>query len=372
MDFRIDQSRFLNALSLAQSVADRKGTGVTANVLISAHADHRVICVATDNNLSITESIEAETERTGSLTVSAKHLLAVLRTMPAGPLRVESLENNRIQLTSGRATIQLLGLPERDFPARPDAATATFHTLPTKILRTLIDRTLFSVSSDETRVNLNGALFEASPGTLTMVSTDGHRLTKCSVKVPEHPFGEQRLILPRKGLVELKKVLDQAEETIEVAQANGYFFARSLRLILTIKLNNVTFPPYQQVIPKKYDRQVRLPRQEFLGCLRRAAVLAPEKTSTVRIELRPNILELVADNPELGIATQQMELEYSGLPLMAGFNADYLIAALEAMDEEMAILEFQGELDPCVIRPGIPPEAKAESDLLAVVMPMRI
>ena len=137
-------------------------------------------------------------------------------------------------------------------------------------------------------------------------------------------------------------------------------------LTLSIKLNNVTFPPYKQVVPTAHQRRVKADRQTLLGALRQAEVMAPEKTATVRLQLGPGKLELTADNPDLGVAHQEIEVEYAGDELVAGFNARYLIDVLEAMATESVNLEFQGELDPCVLRPVDGP------DYLGVVMPMRI
>jgi DNA polymerase-3 subunit beta len=198
-----------------------------------------------------------------------------------------------------------------------------------------------------------------------MVSTDGHRLTKLSLPLTG-PQLERGIIIPRKGMLEIKRVLDRVSGEVGLAVDGQHLYLQAEELLLSVKLNNVVFPPYEQVIPREFRRRVTALRDEMIDVLKRAEVMAPEKTATVRLELDKGSLKLTADNPDLGVAHQEIEIEYQGEPLVAGFNARYLIEVLEAMDTKQVHLDFQGELDPCVLRPVDGP------DYLGVVMPMRI
>jgi DNA polymerase-3 subunit beta len=373
MEFEIDQARFLSALSLAQTVADKRATmPVLANVLLRASADGHVVCSATDMMISLTETVPADVRSPGSLTVGVKHLHGVIRTLPGGELRFRGLDNHWAQIVAGKSEFKLMGMPETDFPALPDpergakgSKPVAFTTITGHVLSDLIQKTEFSVSTDEARVNLNGVLLESDGSIATMVSTDGHRLTKYA-RPMEGLVLDKGIIIPRKGMLELRRVLDRHPGEVELGVGDQCLFLRAGELTLSVKLNNVAFPPYKQVIPAAHKREVRVGRDELLGALRRAEVMAPEKTATVRVRLSEGTLELTADNPDLGVAHHEIAVDLRGEGLEAGFNARYLMAALEVIDGEDVRLQFQNELDPCVIKPG------DEADFLAVVMPMRI
>lgn len=369
MEFEIDQARFLAALALAQTVAEKRGTmPVLANVLLRATSDGHVVCSATDMMIALTETVPADIKSTGSVTVGVRHLHGVVRTLAPGKLRVQGLENHWVQILAGSSQFKLMGMPENDFPALPSAdgkEKLTFTSVQSHALADLIHKTQFSVSTDEARVNLNGVLLECDGETGAMISTDGHRLTKFST-----PFAGPKLskgvIIPRKGMLELRRVLERAGSEVELAFTDQYLFLRADELVLSIKLNQVAFPPYSAVIPKAFQREAELPREELLQALRRAEVMAPEKTATVRLQLAKGRLELTADNPDMGVAHQKLPIDYDGPTLTAGFNARYLLEVLDVIDTDNVRLEFQGELDPCVVKPVDGP------DFVGVVMPMRI
>ena len=370
MEFEIDQARFSSALNLAQTVADRRGTmPVLANVLLRATADDELVCSATDMTIALTETVACKVGSPGSLTLGVRHLHNVVRTLPTGPLRIKSLDNSWAQIVASRAEFKLMGMPEGDFPELPDPSGVAFTKVASHKLVDLIEKTLFSVSTDEARVNLNGALLESDGSRATMVSTDGHRLTKYSVAL-EGPTLSEGIIIPRKGMDEIRRVLNRIEGECELGVSDQYLFLRADALTLSVKLNAVVFPPWQQVVPKDFQRRAGIGRDELSGALRQAAVIAPEKTATVKLQLEPGNLKLSADNPELGAINLELPIDYDGSPLTAGFNANYLIDALASVDAERVFLDLQGELDPCVLRPSV--DDGEAPDFLAVVMPMRI
>ncbi len=371
MEFEIDQARFLSALTLAHTVADKRATmPVLANVLLRATKDDELVVSATDMMISLTETVGCKVHGPGSLTLGVRHLNNVVRTLPSGAVRIKSLDNSWAQIVAGRSEFKLMGMPEGDFPELPDASGVAFTTVASHKLVDLIDKTLFSVSTDEARVNLNGALFECDGKKATMVSTDGHRLTKYSLEFGGPKLGKG-IVIPRKGMDEIRKVLNKVEGECGLAIADGYLFVKADALTLSVKLNNVTFPPYQQVVPKDFQRRAEVSRDELIAALRQAVVIAPEKTATVKVQLDKGVLRLAADNPELGAINLELAVDYDGSSLTAGFNANYLIEALGAMGSERSYLDFQGELDPCVLRPaGV--DGQPAPEFLAVVMPMRI
>jgi len=370
MEFHVPQTEFSAALALANAVADRRVTGqpILGNVLITARKDNNVEIAATDMTISIAEVVVAEVVKVGALTIGARYLHDVVKTLPKGkPLNVKAMENHWARLSIGRSEFKLMGQAPADFPALPSPKKSIkVAMVPVDALAELVDKTVFSVSTDETRVNLNGVLFESNGELGTMVSTDGHRLTKLSLPLAG-PKLERGIIIPRKGMLEIKRILDRlGGGQVGVTVDGQHIFLQTDTMTLSVKLNNVVFPPYEQVIPKKYDRRVTADRAELVDMLTRAEVMAPGKTATVRVQLAPGSMQVTADNPDLGVAHQEIEVEYQGDPLVAGFNARYMLDILGGCESQRVTLDFQGELDPCVIRPV------EGSDYLGVVMPMRI
>src|SRR5690606_28571570 len=285
MEFEIDQARFLSALTLAQTVADRRSTmPVLANVLLRATTNDELVCCATDMMIALTETVPCKVSSPGSLTLGVRHLHNVVRTLPSGPVRIKSLDNSWAQIVASRSEFKLMGMPEGDFPELPDPAGVKLTEIASHKLVDLIDKTLFSVSTDEARLNLNGALFESDGKTATMVSTDGHRLTKYSVPL-DGPQLSRGIIIPRKGMDEIRKVLNRAEGACKLGVSDSYLFIEAESSMLSVKLNNVTFPPWQQVVPKDFQRRAGINREELISALRQAAVIAPEKTATVKLQL---------------------------------------------------------------------------------------
>jgi DNA polymerase-3 subunit beta len=302
--------------------------------------------------VSVREVLDASAISHGGICISVAHLLNVVRSLPAKPLRIKGLENHWLSVKTGRSEFKLMGQSPADYPAIPEAE----HTGPWTVascagLRDVIDRTMFSVSTDEARTNLNGLYIESTGQRLTAVSTDGHRLTKLTA---EMPFPKtDKIIIPRRGLAELRKFIDKRPGEVALASngAAGHLFAKAGQAFMAIKLSNLVFPPYEQVIPRECSRRVIADRAELIGVLKRSEMMAPEKTATVKLEIAKGSLVLTADNPDLGIAREEIDVEFKGEPLAAGFNASYLIEVLAAMTTAKVALEFKAELDPCVLRP---------------------
>lgn len=378
MDISISQPALLAALTVAQSVADKRSATqpILANVLLRATKGGKLVVSATDLHIGITEEVTCESvAKAGTITLGARYLHSIIKTLPASAtLNLVALDNHWLAVRYGkrRDEFKMMGQPATDYP---ELATLPKGQAVSKVdaaaLADLIDKTAFSVSDDEARVNLNGALLESDGKTATMVTTDGHRLTKLSLELAGTPTLTRGIIIPRKGLQEIKRILDRIKGQVGIAVDGQHFYLQTdTGLTLSVKLNNVVFPPYTQVIPKTdlggATRRVTADRIELLDVLRRAEVMAPEKTATVRLTLGAGSLQLTADNPDLGVAHQEIEVEYTGATLVVGFNAHYMIEVLEAIECPRVFLDFTGELDPCVIRPA------EGQDYLGVVMPMRI
>lgn len=365
MELKIQKPEFLKGLRIAHSIADRKSTmPMLANVLLRATGQNTLQVAATDLNVSVSAELQSENVAEGGLTVGAKALHDIVSSMPGDALRLRRAENNWAEITAGKVDYRLVGMPDRDFPKIPDPADVEFTEIDPVVLREMIDRVLFSVCNDETRFHLNGVLFESDGTSARMVSTDGHRLSKVERKLDGAPTLTAGIIIPKKGVVELKRVLDNSEKT-RMAIKSPYIFVTGDRITLAVKLIDSQFPAYQQVIPKDHSKEVVIDRHMLLSALKRAQLMSSE-TRGVKFSVSENGLVISSDNPDIGEVREELEANYSGESVSIGFNPRYVIELLSQMATDQVTLELNGELDPGLLRPF------SDDDYLGVVMPMRI
>lgn len=371
MDLEIDRTRLFEAIALLNPVADRRSSmDVLAHVQLVA-GDDALTCSATDMMLALADPVPCKTSKPGGLTLDAKTLLNVLRTLPEGTIRITALENSYAQIKTGRSEFRIRGLDLGLFPDLPTPKDATFVKVGAADLERAIARVFFSVSSDESRVNLNGALFDSRADSTIFVSTDGHRLTRFEAKLA---LGIGTAVVPRKGLKEIRAVLSGASvDEVEVGRFMGHLFVRVGEVVLSVKLSDVTFPPWEQVMPKEFKSKASVDRAEFAAALRQAITIAPEKTSAVTMRIGEASIGLSAANPELGsialdVPAERTKIEGEG-EFVAGFNAAYLFETMTAIESERVDVRINEPLDPIAVAPSEPLE---DGDFLAVVMPMRI
>ena len=221
MEFKIEKASFLEGLYYAQGIADRKSTmPILANVLLRTDGQDRVVVAATDLNITVTTEIPCEVLSEGGLTVGAKHLHDIVKSLPGDRLGLKRTDNQYAEISAGKVNYRVVGLADRDFPRQPNHREVTFHKVDTAVLRDLIAKTFFSISTDETRYHLNGVLFECDgngdKAVARMVSTDGHRLCKCERILPGGPKLTPGVLIPRKGLMELRRALESADAQVKI------------------------------------------------------------------------------------------------------------------------------------------------------------
>lgn len=367
MHIVIKKNEFIKGLYLAQSIADRKSTmPVLANVLIRTEGKEAVLCAATDLRVSVAAEMKAEVLEEGGMSIGAKHLFEIVKGLPGEEVSFKKTENNWAEIKAGKAKYRIVGMSDRDFPRLPDHRSVDFKEMDASTLSDMIDKTIFSVSSDETRRHLSGIYMEWRGGTVRMVSTDGHRLSKVEYEVGEGLEIETGLIIPRKGVLEMRRLLEGTEGTCDLGLREGNLFVRAKDLCLSTKLVDAPFPPYQQVIPSENEKKAKAKRADLLEALRRMAIMATERNGGIRFELSDGVLRITSDNPDLGEAQEELDVEYEGESLTIGFNARYFIDVLNEMKGEGVVLEFNGELDPGMVR------SEEGEAYLGVVMPMRL
>jgi DNA polymerase III subunit beta len=366
MEFRIQKTEFMRGLRLAQGIADRKSTmPILANVLLRTDGKTKLLVAATDLNVSLSAELAVKVEREGGLTVGARPLHDIVANLPGEDIVFKKAENNWADIKAAKVAYKLVGMPDRDFPRMPDHREVKYAKCDAAVLREMIDKTLFSVSSDETRFHLNGVYFECDGARARMVSTDGHRLSKVERTLTGGPELTGGVIIPKKGLTEIKRAIEGERGACDLAVQGSHVFVRTGDVALAVKTIESQFPPYEQVIPRGNNKVVVVDRNALFEALKRATLMSSE-TRGVRFSVEDGVLHVASDNPELGEVREEIDVGYKGPALSVGFNARYFIDILSQMTTEQVRLELAGELDPAVVKP------LEGEDYLGVVMPMRI
>src|SRR5215469_6402261 len=364
MKFEALRDTLLKPVQAVVGVVERRQTmPILANVLLTV-ADKSLSVTATDLEVELVAKVEVEVK--GEVTVPARKLLDICRALPEGAKVTLSLERERITVKSGRSRFVLATLPASEFPAVEDIKTQRSVDLPQKQLRELIDQTHFSMAQQDVRYYLNGLLLELSSKRVRSVATDGHRLAMCDLEANVADLPAQQVIVPRKGVMELQRLLTDGEEPAKVAFGTNHVRVELPGLRFTSKLIDGRFPDYERVVPKGGDKDIIADRQVLRDALGRTAILSNEKYRGVRLQLAPNRLKVMAHNPEQEEAEDEVEVSYKGTELEIGFNVSYLMDALSALHTEQVRITLTDSNSSCLIR-------HPENDTCRyVVMPMRL
>ena len=368
MKLRIDREELLQAVGRIQAIVERRGTlPILANALIRASSEG-VTLAATDLEIGVVSTHPAKVEEDGAITLGAKKLFEIARELEDSEVTLVLEEGSRVMLTCGQARFSLLSISPEEYPTIAGADGVSFIEMESSLLAEMIDRTLFAASTDETRYNLNGVYMEAAEkGRIRFVATDGHRLAKVEKTPPAAlSFLDKGIIIPRKGVSEIRKLCDDTDGAVELGLRDGFLLARRPGLLLSARLIDGEFPSYQQVIPTDFKIRLVIDRQHLTHAVRRIALLANERSHGFRVVLEDGQLELSAHNPDLGDAREVLTVDYSGPRFETGFNSRYVLDGLASMVAKEVLLELSDELAPAKLRPADDP------DHLVIVMPMRL
>ncbi len=368
MEIKAQREDLLAALYYTQSIVERRNTmPILANVLIESQPKE-IQVTATDLEVGVRGKLDGEVSKEGMVTVNARKLYEIVREAPGETIQLKRMENEWVEIKSGKSLFRIVGMEAREFPQFPKFDGEKLCTVPAGLLREMIDRTIFSVSTDETRYSLNGVFIEPVAGDkLRMVATDGHRLALID-KATGSIGLERGVILPRKGLAELRKLLEEADDgLISIGFKENMGLVVRDRTELFMRLIEGDFPDYSKVIPKGNPYTAKVDQDEFLQALRRVSILSSERYKGIKLEVKEGRMSMSANNPDLGEAVEEVDIEYQGKPLSIGFNARYLIDVLGVLGSGGEVqLELKDELSPSIVR-------KAEDEgYLYVVMPMRL
>lgn len=378
MQLLIGRNPFKKLVSIAQGVVPKRSTKpILTHLLLDADAEGGLTVAATDEELSFSGGTEAQVEQSGRIVVQAKDLYDIVRNLPDHPIQLISLpEENQLEIKCDRIEFKLHTLPAEDFPNLPQMDPGESHTFPVAALAQLIDHTIFAVSHEETRYYLGGVYLESGEdNNLRAVATDGHRLALSEAPAPGTLELTPGQILPRKLLGELRKMLDTDKGEVTIGfQDKRVLFEYGSQTLMSLLVEG-SFPDYRQVIPKSPNMNCRVPRVELLDALRRISLLSPDKTGGVRFQLDDNQLTISSQHTGRGQAQQMVQVLEGGGTIEVGFNANYFIDALAAIETADVMLELTNHLSPCLLRPYHEPDEDGkmpEGSQLNVVMPMRL
>ncbi len=377
MYFEIDKREFIKGLGLMQSVAGRKTTLPILSHILLEWEKNSLYLTGTDLETGIREELMAKIHEEGKASVSAKKLYEIVRELPEETIHIRKKDNQWIILQCGKSIFNLAGLDPEEFPSLPTYQEGNFSTISTRIIREMIEKTAFAASNEESRYHLNGLLFaqtkQAGEEMLRMVATDGHRLSLVD-RQNKKVLGieEKGIIMPKKGILEVKKIIGdhagEGEMEIYFNATHGFF--KVGRSLTVIRLIEGEFPEYEQVIPKGNDKKVVMLKERVMSSLKRVSTMANERMEGVKFSLKLNSVELSSAHQDFGDAQEEVEVLYDGPPLQVGFNARYLIEALNVMDTEEILMELKDEGSPGILRPSS--STLGVSNQLSIIMPMRL
>jgi DNA polymerase III subunit beta len=372
MEFTVNKADLVRELSLSQGVVERKTTiPILSNVLLEA-AGERLTLTATDLELGIRCSCPARVKKEGAGTVPARKLLDYVRLLPEGDVNMKFLENHWASINSGRSRTRIAGMSRESFPELPQMPEPIAE-IPVKMLASMIARTAFAISTEESRFTLNGALLLMRPEGLTMVATDGHRLAYVQASAAEggnldKPF---RALVPKKAMAELVKLADDAgadAKAIFAGDDNHLFFQVGHRLLITRKLTG-NFPDYERVLPKDHQHTATLERNEIRSAIERVAQFADERSRAVRVLFTNGEVRVFSSSVETGESEESVPSQYDGPDLEIGFNAQYLMDFLRSIPQDKVAFELKDQKSAGEMRPA---GESVPDQYRYVVMPMRI
>jgi DNA polymerase-3 subunit beta len=372
MKLTIDRAALLKALAHVQSVVERRNTiPILSNVLLQA-GKGKLSLSATDMDLAVVETVPANAGKAGSTTAPAHTLYDIVRKLPDGSeVELEAVPDKaQLVLRAGRSRFTLACLPVEDFPVMSDGDLPHSFSLAAGDLKALIDRTRFAISTEETRYYLNGIYLHATTAdgaaVLRGVATDGHRLARVQLALPEGAAKMPGVIVPRKTVGEIRKLLDEHDGTVEISLSETKIRFAVGPITLTSKLIDGTFPEYERVIPQNNDKIMEVRCKEFAQAVDRVSTISTEKSRAIKLAMSKGALTLSATSPEAGSATEEIEVSYSAAPIEIGFNSRYLLDITEQMSGGDAQFAMADAGSPTIVRDV------ADASALYVLMPMRV
>lgn len=368
MKFTISREKLQEGLQAVTAAVPAKTTlPVLANLLVET-TDRGIRFSATDLDIAVSTEVSADVETPGAITIPAKKLGEIARELPPSPVKISASGEQRVTLECGRSKFKLLGLPRDEFPTFPSVRFNDSWRVKSGELQKLISHTAFAVSTEESRPILNGVLWELREERMRMVATNGHRLAKMELPVEASSAPPGDLIVPPKALEQIRRLFP-AEEELEIARGDNHLGFRSPFTSVFTRLVEGPYPNYEQVIPKDNDRYCLADKASLTSALKRMSVIASDQTHRIKMSFNTGMLKFSVTTPDLGEASDELPVNYTGDQLDIGFNATYLLEILRYMPTEQVRLTFKAPERAATIEPeGWDDQAK----YLCLVMPLRL
>lgn len=373
MKIKVKKNEIFKLISKAQNIIEKRNTmPVLTNILLSAEKDELTL-YATDLEVSVKATCPVQVKEKGKAVVSAKNLFDILKELPDGEVAIEKLENNSLTIELGKAYFHINGINSDEFPVFPSVTTDAFIQFAPSTIKEMIEKTIYSVSTDESRYHLNGVLFESETSEkpmLRMVATDGHRLSLVDRNFLDAPakLFKEGIIVPRKGLNEIRKVIDSLEssENVDIAVEGAQLVVRTKDTLLMIRLIEGKYPNYKQLLPKNLNLHAVINKEQLISSLKRVSLVSNQKSKGVTFSFSNGVVEIFSNSPDLGEAKEEIEVNYNEENLKIGFNARYILDVLSAIGENEVRMSFKDQNSPVLLGP------KEDEKYKCVVMPMRI
>lgn len=369
MEFKINREIFLDGIQKTLGIVEKKTTiPILNNILLKADAN-KIKIIATDREIILISDYEAEVLEKGEITISAKKIFEMIREIQGETINFVQ-KNNIVKISSQRAFYKIPGLPADDFPNVADDQDIPLYQIQGNVIKDLINKTSLAMATDETRKNLNGVLLEEGMDgvnhLLRMVATDGHRLAMAKSMTSGHFLKTGKgVIIPRKGLMEIKKIIDENEE-VKIGLHKNMFILQTENTVLKVSLVDADYPDYKKVIPTEKGIRVVLEKEYFVHALRRMSVVSSERYGGVILSFSKGKLTLNSTNLDVGEATEEIDIDYDGEVIDSGFNVNYLIDAISVVNKDNIVFEVGLGLKPSMIKQA------DDENYLCIIMPLKI
>jgi DNA polymerase III subunit beta len=366
MKVTVSKDELQEKLSNIQNIVEKRNTmPILSHFLLEAGKNGSFI-TATDLETALREPLALKVEKEGKICVPARKMFEIVREVD-GDLSLESIDEQWLRIKIGASNFRLACLSSKEFPAWPGMEDMEEISLEARTMAGLIEKTVFAAGDSDTRYTLNGLLFHiTADNRLSMVGTDGHRLAAMAKPIEGKLSEEKKMIVPKKAAVELRKILEKREGNVRMVLSKNHVLFSVGDIQFLTRLIEGTYPNYEQVIPAANEKRIVIERGPFAKALRRVSLMAKDKTNAVKMDLGDNKLTVTTSNPDMGEATDEINIEYAGEKTALGLNARYLLDIIEVMSSNRVIMEFQGALNPVLIKD------EQDAEYRCVIMPMRI
>ncbi len=371
MEFHIDRNTFLEGIQKTLGIVERKTTIPILNNILLRTEDNQIKIVATDREISLISRYDARIAVPGDITLSVKKLHEMIRETQGETIHFSKNDQHQVTMTCNKAIYRIPGMPADEYPQVVEVEDIPLYRVSGAVLTDLIRKTSFAVSTDEIRMNLNGIFMETvglgDSSRLQMVATDGHRLAMA--RGPAGSAGglelEKGVIIPRKGLWEVRKIADNEAE-VAIGFDHGMFIMKTKNITVKVSMIDAEYPDYRRVIPVEKGTALQFGRDKVLHALRRMSVISSDRYSGVIITLGNKLMVLNSNNPDVGEANEEIDVDYAGEEMVVSYNVNYLIDAIAAVDEEEVSFEINLGMKPGVVR------GMGNEDYLCIVMPLKL